>query len=90
MKAHKSVRGRDSHIFQTSHVKHGARGPHAARQLLKLIDIKININILVEIFFENPIFQQPRRQEVSRRHKLAGCRKSDSENCRKVGPTNGL
>jgi hypothetical protein len=39
----------------------------AAPQLLELTDIKI----LVEIFFVKTIFQQPRRQKVSRRQKLA-------------------
>jgi hypothetical protein len=43
----------------------------ATPQFLELIDIKINIKILVEIFFVKKFFQQPRRQEASRRHKLA-------------------
>jgi hypothetical protein len=42
-----------------------------AHQLLKLINIKIDIKILVEIFFVKTIFQQSRRQEISRIHKLA-------------------
>jgi hypothetical protein len=51
---------------------YAAPEPHrAAPQLLELTDIKIDIKILVEIFFVKTIFQQPRRQEVPRRHKFA-------------------
>jgi hypothetical protein len=41
-----------------------SRVKHAAFRALELIDIKIDIKILVEIFFVKTIFQQPRRQEV--------------------------